>query len=150
VALWFADELDKRPHKRGAPRAGNNERAGAPGILVVEDDLSILAMVKEILKAEGYAPIPAKNGAEALSALERMTPALVLLDMRMPVVDGWAVARKLKSAKTRIPVVVMTAAENAARWAEEIGAEGYLAKPFELQQLLDVVERYVPRQNRPN
>jgi two-component system chemotaxis response regulator CheY len=150
MAVWFAQEAEPRRARASAPRPANRDTANGPGILVVEDDLAILAMVKDVLRAEGYAPIVAKNGAEALAALERTTPALVLLDMRMPVVDGWAVARKLKTAKLRIPVVVMTAAENAARWAAEIGADGYLAKPFELQELLDTVERHAPRQNRPN
>lgn len=150
MAVWLAGDIDARQAKRNAPRPTNMRNANGPGILVVEDDLAILAMVKDVLRAEGYSPIVAKNGAEALAELERTTPALVLLDMRMPVVDGWAVARKLKTAKQRIPVVVMTAAENAARWAAEIGADGYLAKPFELQELLDTVERFAPRQNRPN
>jgi CheY-like chemotaxis protein len=67
---------------------------------------------------------------------------LVLLDMRMPVLDGWGFARKFRESGKRAPIIVMTAAENARRWAEEIGADGYLAKPFELDALISTVQRY--------
>ena len=113
-------------------------------ILVVDDDPSILDMVAEILDFEGYAVRTATNGAEALEVVERVPPSLVLLDMRMPVLDGWGFARALKARGVRIPIVVMTAAKDARRWAEEIGAQAYLAKPFELPDLLTVVGRLRP------
>ena len=110
-------------------------------ILVVDDDPSILTTVCEILDLEGYPVETAANGAEALRAVERSRPSLVLLDMRMPVLDGWGFARALKERGLELPILVMTAAQNARRWAEEIGADGHLAKPFELPDLLDAVER---------
>ncbi len=110
-------------------------------ILVVDDDPSILSTVSEILDLEGYPVETAANGAEALRAVERSRPSLVLLDMRMPVLDGWGFARALKERGLKLPILVMTAAQNARRWAEEIGADGYLAKPFDLLNLLDAVER---------
>jgi CheY-like chemotaxis protein len=113
-------------------------------ILVVDDDPSILAVVTEILGFEGYPVCTASNGAEALAAVDDANPALVLLDMRMPVLDGWGFAQELRQRGVHVPIVVMTAAQDAKRWSEEIGAEGYLAKPFELTQLLDVIERVGP------
>jgi CheY-like chemotaxis protein len=110
-------------------------------ILVVDDDPSILATVSEILDLEGYPVATAINGAEALRKVEELEPSLVLLDMRMPVLDGWAFARAVAERKLHLPILVMTAAQNARRWAEEIGAAGYVAKPFELVELLDAVER---------
>lgn len=110
-------------------------------ILVVDDDASIRSTVSEILDLEGYPVETAADGAEALRAVERSCPALVLLDMRMPVLDGWGFARELKDRGIRLPILVMTAAQNARRWAQEIGAEGYVAKPFELLDLLEAVER---------
>jgi DNA-binding response OmpR family regulator len=65
--------------------------------------------------------------------------------MRMRGVDGWAVARDVRSFSDDIPIVVMSAAENAGRWAEEIGANGYLAKPFQLDELLTCVQRFIRR-----
>lgn len=110
-------------------------------ILVVDDDPSILAMVAEILRLEGYTVDTATNGVEALKAIERERPALIVLDMRMPVLDGWGFAQELKKRGEKIPILLMTAAQNAQRWAEEIGAQGFVAKPFELTDLLSCVER---------
>ena len=113
-------------------------------ILVVEDDPAILAVVAEALDFEGYPVCTATNGAEALAVLQETRPALVLLDMRMPVLDGWGFARALRERGIQLPIVVMTAAQDARRWAEEIEAPAYLAKPFELPDLLAVVERLRP------
>ncbi len=110
-------------------------------VLVVDDDPAILATVSDILDNEGYPVETAQNGAEALAAVQRNLPSLVLLDMRMPVVDGWEFARRLREAGVDLPILVMTAAQNARRWADEIGAAGYLAKPFDLTELLQAVER---------
>jgi two-component system chemotaxis response regulator CheY len=110
-------------------------------ILVVDDDPSILATVSEILEFEGYPVSTATNGAEALDEIERRAPSLILLDMRMPVLDGWGLARRLGELGVTLPIVVMTAAQDARRWAEEIGAAGYVPKPFDLADLLDTVER---------
>ena len=114
--------------------------AEAP-ILVVDDDESIRQTVSEILEVEGYQVAAAANGEEALVRLEETPPALVLLDMRMPVLDGWGFARVLRERGIRLPILVMTAAQSARTWAEEIGADGYVAKPFDLQDLLDQVQR---------
>jgi two-component system chemotaxis response regulator CheY len=106
----------------------------------VDDDPSIVAVVSEILSAEGHDVVSAENGAEALAKVNG--EALVLLDMRMPVLDGWGFARQYRAAGKSSPIVVMTAAENARRWADEIGADGYLAKPFEIDTLIAAVARY--------
>lgn len=110
-------------------------------ILVVDDDSAIRATIVEILAAEGYETAGAANGAEALEMIEREAPRLVLLDMRMPVLDGWGLARALSERQLRLPMLVMTAAQDARQWAAEIGAVGCLAKPFDLVELLDAVER---------
>lgn len=111
----------------------------------MDDDPSIVAVVSEILTAEGHDIVSAENGAVALAKVNG--EALVLLDMRMPVLDGWGFAREYRAAGKRSPIVVMTAAENASRWAQEIGADGYLAKPFEIDTLIAAVARYATRQH---
>ena len=123
-----------RAHARGEAKGGT--------VLVVDDDTSILDTVTAILSGEGYDVVSAATGQEALEAVARKLPLLILLDMRMPVMDGWAVARALRAQGLSIPIVVMTAAESAKRWADEVGAEGYLAKPFGLDELLTIVERF--------
>lgn len=121
------------------PHAARERHPGP--ILVVDDDIAIQDTLREILESEDYPVAVASNGAEALRVLERVRPSLVLLDMRMPVLDGWGFARELARRDFRAPVLVMTAAQDARRWAAEIGADGYLAKPFSLTDLLDTVER---------
>jgi two-component system, chemotaxis family, chemotaxis protein CheY len=112
-----------------------------PAVLVVDDDPMIAATVAEILKCEGYPTATAGNGLEALKRLERDHPRLVLLDMQMPVLDGWGFARVLQDRRRELKLVVMTAAADAARCAEQIHADGYLAKPFDLEHLLAEVTR---------
>src|SRR5690349_4026215 len=68
--------------------------AAARPILVVDDDPEILAMLRDFLESEGLSIRTASNGAEALEALDDVAPALILLDMRMPVLDGWAFAER--------------------------------------------------------
>ena len=110
---------------------------------MVDDDPSIVAVITDILSAEGHEVVSAENGQEALAKVNG--EALVLLDMRMPVLDGWEFARRFRASGKRSPIVVMTAAENASRWADEIGADGYLAKPFEMDALIAAVERHATR-----
>jgi two-component system chemotaxis response regulator CheY len=108
-------------------------------ILVVDDDESILATVAELLDMEGYQVQTAINGRDALSVLDRSEPSLVLLDMRMPVMDGWGFARALHERGRTVPILVMTAAQDARQWADEVGAAGFVAKPFDLPDLLDAI-----------
>ncbi len=106
-------------------------------ILVVDDDPIIRESISELLDLEGYHIQTATNGLEALQMLERgMTPCVVLLDMRMPVMDGWGFARALKERGLHLPVVVMSAAQSARSWAAEIHADGFVAKPFGADELL--------------
>jgi len=111
-------------------------------VLVVDDELAIRDVVSDALQLEGYPVATAANGFEALEILEHERPKVILLDMRMPLLDGWGFARELKLRGIQVPIVVLTAAQNARRWADEIGAASYLAKPFDLNDLLAIVERY--------
>jgi CheY-like chemotaxis protein len=110
-------------------------------ILVVDDEPHIRATVLAMLEAEGYDVVEATNGAEALTVVEAGAPDLVLLDMRMPVLDGWGFAAELRRRGHAVPIVVMTAARDAARWASEIAAPAFLAKPFGFDDLITAVER---------
>ncbi len=113
-------------------------------VLVVDDDEGILGFIREILTDEGYEVVEAIDGAEALDRARRQRPDLILLDMRMPAMDGWEFAEAYRSAPgPHAPIIVMTAARDAADIAADIHAQGYLAKPFTLDRLLSVVERHV-------
>lgn len=109
-------------------------------VLVVDDDVSIVETLCEFLEMEGYAVLTAANGAEALETVRQLLPSVVLLDMRMPVLDGWGFARALREQGTSLPILVMTAAHDARLWAEEVGAAGYIAKPFDLIDVLSALE----------
>ena len=114
---------------------------GAP-VLVVDDYAAIRSAVRDVLESAGIAVETATNGADALEKVSRQRPRLVLLDMRMPVLDGWGFASALRERGLALPVVVMTAAADASRWAEEIGAIGVVAKPFGVAELVNAVRRY--------
>ena len=119
-------------------------RRGVTGrVLVVDDDPDILDALSEILEVEGYEVQRARNGREALQRLEHTPPDLVLLDLMMPVMDGWEFARSL-DPEVRPPIIVLSADRNVSVKAQEIGALGWLAKPFELSELLAVVRRAIP------
>ena len=141
VSEGFGDGGDA-PGLRPASSAGKaGERAGTR-VLVVDDDPSILDTVTSILTSEGFQVMAASGGKQALSLLHSWHPTLVLLDMRMPIMDGWAVARAMQESGSKVPIIVMTAAESAKGWADEIGAAGHLAKPFALDELLECVEEH--------
>ena len=113
-------------------------------VLVVDDEPGIRAIVLAMLEIEGYAVAEAINGAEALVAVENDPPDLILLDMRMPVLDGWGFATELRRRGHRTPIVVMTAARDAARWARDIAASAFVAKPFGYDDLIRAVEQATP------
>ena len=113
-------------------------------VLVVEDDADLAALLQMILGDAGYAVRTAADGAQALSRVAEAMPALILLDMRMPVMNGWEFARTFADRYGRAaPIIVVTAAENARARAAEIGADDWLEKPFDLDAVLGAVARLV-------
>lgn len=114
----------------------------SPLVLVVDDELLIREVIEDLLADEGYRVVLAANGREALAVLDAQMPAVILLDMRMPVLDGWGFMRVYRErSERRAPVLVMTAARDARSWSEEVGGDAYLAKPFEIASLLALVAR---------
>ena len=113
---------------------------------MVDDDPDILEALAEILDAEGFAVDRARNGKEALERMEKAAPQLVLLDLMMPVMDGWEFSQHMRKreAIANTPIIVLSADRNVSNKAKDIGAIGYLAKPFELGDLLDLVHRALP------
>jgi CheY-like chemotaxis protein len=112
-------------------------------ILVVEDDEDIRDLVELVLSNAGYEVLAAQNGAAALQVVGTAQPDLILLDMRMPVMDGWEFARQYRArTESHAPIVVLTAARDAAGRAAEIHANGYLGKPFDVDDLLALVSHH--------
>lgn len=114
----------------------------ADHVLVVDDDVSITEAVRDSLEMEGYRVTIAGNGVEALAEVASDLPSLILLDMRMPVMNGWDFAARLRDAGHAVPVVVMTAAASARDWASEIAAHDVLPKPFTLDELYAMIARW--------
>jgi len=112
-------------------------------VLVVDDDRGIREFVCTVLADEGYEVSEAIDGRQALEHADRVRPDVILLDMRMPVMDGWEFARTYRQRPgPHAPIVIVTAALDVAKEAKDIGADGFLAKPFQLDDLLDLVERH--------
>jgi DNA-binding response OmpR family regulator len=114
-------------------------------VLVIEDDLDLLGLVELVLQDAGHRVRTASNGHAALALVADEMPGLILLDMRMPVMSGWEFAREFRARHGRAcPIVVVTAAENAQLRAAEVAADGWLAKPFDIDDVLRMVTRFLP------
>lgn len=114
-------------------------------VLVVDDDLDMVEVMELILHDAGYPTRTALNGKQALDAVAQAMPALILLDMLMPVMNGWEFARDFRARYGReVPIVVATAAEHVHSRGDAIDADDVLPKPFEVSDLLRVVSRHAP------
>jgi DNA-binding response OmpR family regulator len=118
----------------------------------VDDERSIRLLCRVNLAASGIDVLEAENGRKALELARRERPDLVLLDVMMPDVDGWTVARELaEDDRTReIPVVFLTARAEAAdkRMGQQLGGVGYVVKPFDPVTIADFVEGVIERVER--
>jgi two-component system, chemotaxis family, chemotaxis protein CheY len=115
---------------------------GVATVLVVDDDEDIRDLIQLELEDGGYRVLTAPDGQVALDLLGRSRIDLILLDMRMPVMDGWTFARQYRQwSIPHAPIVVITAAKDASQRAAEIAADDHLSKPFELKDLDAVVQR---------
>ncbi len=110
-------------------------------ILVVDDDNVLRASISRILEDEGYTVDNAADGAAALSIVEEDPPDAILLDVMMPGMNGRQFLRELRGAagQTRIPVVIMTALHGLSDRAAEYGADDFVEKPFDVDELLNKV-----------
>jgi two-component system, chemotaxis family, chemotaxis protein CheY len=114
-----------------------------PRVLVVDDDALIRETLATALADEGYSVRVAGDGRIALQTLSDWRPDLIVLDLMMPVMDGAAfrAAQSSAEAMAEIPVIVLSAAHNLQRRTEELGAVAVFAKPFDLTELLEAIER---------
>jgi len=114
-------------------------------VLVVEDENTIGQIITEALAEEGYEVRRARNGREALEVLRGWRPHVILLDLMMPEMDGWvfrAEQRRLDNRIADVPVIILSGAREARLQATELGAVEALSKPFELNDVIDAVERW--------
>jgi DNA-binding response OmpR family regulator len=146
LGVWQCAAHAREP-KRLQAGAGTSRPAGTRRVFVVDDDPAIRMVCRYNLVASGVEVVEATNGKEALELLSRERVDLILLDVMMPVLDGWEVARKLAGST---PIVFLTArAEDADREAAvALGAVGYIVKPFDPVSLAARLETILARLDR--
>lgn len=117
----------------------------AKRILFVDDEPDLVKVTTFRLKKAGYEVIAAINGEEALAVAGKDNPDVILLDLRLPLISGYEVCRRIKSDEKlkHIPVILFTAStQDIVAKAKELGAEDYLLKPFEPEALLEKIKKW--------
>jgi DNA-binding response OmpR family regulator len=110
----------------------------AKKILIIEDDPSILLGLKDEFESEGYVVVAADNGEKGLEAARKQKPDLIILDIMLPVLDGYEVCKRLRMEGNRIPIIMLTVKDKEIDkvLGLEFGADDYVTKPFSLRELL--------------
>lgn len=124
-----------------------DEPASVPTILLVDDDVEIVESVQYALEGEGYRVVVARDGNQGLALAERENPDLMVLDMMMPKRSGFLVLEKLRRIRdTPLPVVMITGNEGSRHkaYAELLGVNDYIRKPFAMDRLLAAVKNLLP------
>src|SRR5438105_13013717 len=116
-----------------------------PYVLVVDDDPAIRGLVGDALREEGYAVDLAAHGREALDAMRARRPATVILDLMMPVMDGFSFIEQCHRERlcVDVPIVVIAAVQDALRRIKDLPVHACIAKQFDLDDLRQMVARYV-------
>ena len=118
----------------------------AVSVLIAEDDKNIAELLQMYLEKEGYAVTVAPDGGQALSKFRAIKPDLVLLDVMMPVMDGWGVCRAIR-AESKAPIIMLTAKGETDDKVNGLkaGADDYITKPFEMKEVLARIEAVLRR-----
>jgi len=121
----------------------------AVSVLLVEDDKNIQDLLRMYLEKEGYAVTVADDGGQGLAKFRAIKPDLVLLDVMMPVMDGWAVCRTIR-AESAVPIIMLTAKSELDDKIAGLksGADDYITKPFEMKEVLARIEAVLRRSDR--
>jgi len=119
-------------------------------VLAVDDEPRVMKLLEANLKSSGYSVLTAADGEEALQILEREMPDLVLLDLMLPKMDGYAVCRRIREFSA-VPVIMLTARSSQVDLIHgfEVGADDYLTKPFSIAELLMRVQAVLRRSKWP-
>ncbi len=128
------------------PQWIEREMSNKGTVLLVDDDDGIRDALEEILADEGYRCLSASNGRKGLDVVQNSQPDLILLDLMMPQMDGWEFMDRLRQMPrgSLIPVVVISADRDVGPKARQLGAQGHLSKPFDLDNLLNLVGKFIP------
>jgi len=115
-------------------------------LLIVDDQFGIRILLSEVFQKAGFETYQAANGIQALEIVKEQNPDLVLLDMKIPGMDGLEILKRMKTINKDIRVIIMTAYGelDMIQEAKELGAITHFAKPFDIDEIRDVVKQYVP------
>ncbi|MEH7172266.1 response regulator [Priestia megaterium] len=118
----------------------------AEKILIVDDQYGIRILLTEVLQKEGYTTFQAANGFQAIDITKEQAPDLVLLDMKIPGMDGIEILKRLKQHDETIKVIIMTAYGelDMIQEAKDLGALTHFAKSFDIDEIRKVVREYIP------
>ncbi len=118
-------------------------------ILVVDDEQGVRLFLRRMLEREGFAVVEAENGSSALASVRKENPAMILLDIKMPDIDGFEVCKKIREFSS-VPVILLTGLSDDREKAKglDVGADDYITKPFSSQELMARVKA-VMRRNKP-
>ena len=120
-------------------------------IMVVDDEPDTMDLIKLVLETEGFEVIPAYSGKECLEKLKIEKPALILLDIMMPMMDGWEVFHRIKEEYHDVPVAILTIRDrdiDKMLGLHVLKADDYITKPFGRQELVDRVRKIIMK-NQP-
>ena len=122
----------------------------ARNILVVEDDRNISDLIQMYLVKEGFEVRIAADGGKAIAEFQKSVPDLILLDIMLPVMDGWAVCAKIRET-SKVPIIMLTAKSEVFDRIQglEMGADDYIVKPFEMKELLARINAVLRRTEIP-
>jgi len=113
-----------------------------PKVLVIDDDDELADVIRQVLRDAGYSVATVRHGAAALELVRHTSPDLILLDLSMPIMDGWSfVAQYRRTGKADARIVLLTGNSHAPEIAERLNADGYVSKPFDLADLMAIVQR---------
>jgi two-component system, response regulator, stage 0 sporulation protein F len=115
-------------------------------ILIVDDQYGIRILLNEVFQKEGYTTFQAANGVQALDVVQKHSPDLVLLDMKIPGMDGIEILKRIKAINQDIRVIIMTAYGelDMIQETKELGAIMHFAKPFDIDELRAAVKKHLP------
>lgn len=128
---------------------------GIPGsrtrVLVIDDDDAMCELLRQSLGDQGFAVATVPHGAAALELVKHHQPAVILVDLRMPIMDGWAFVEQYRRvAKPAASILLLTAARDIEENATRLRADGFIRKPFLLDDVTAAIERCVAKGASPN
>lgn len=140
---------DDDPSESGSRQLGRHREASRRTVLVVDDDATNLALARALLEAEGFIVLTATDAFSTFDVLKDHDPAVILMDIQLPGMDGWELTRRLKKnvVTSHIPVIALTAygKQGDEERARETGFAEFVAKPISTRELPAIIRKYLQR-----